>query len=95
MPVMVNPFPDIFIGVAKLFKPVNCCSFTDAGIFLCQIKCGKDGFIDMTTEQFGCYGSEILGCKVSPYSMQDSFVIEECVLTMFGTCLGWRKTLVF
>ena len=95
MSIMVNPFLDIFTRVAELFKPVNCCSFTDAGVFPCQIECGKYGVVDMATEEFGCYGSEILSCQISPYSMQDSFVIEECVLTMFGICFGWRKMLVF
>jgi hypothetical protein len=93
--IMVNPFLDIFTRVAELFKPVNCCLFTDAGIFLCQIECGKYGVVDMATEEFGCCGSKILGCQILPYSMQDSFIIEECVLTMFGTCFGGRKTFVF
>src|ERR1700732_5240208 len=92
---MVNPFLDIFTRVAELFKPVNCCSFTDAGVFLCQIECRKYDVVDMATEEFGCYCSKILGCQISPYSMQDSFIIEECVLTMFGTCFGQRNMFVF
>ena len=87
MSIMVNLFLDIFTRVAKIFKPINCCSFTNAGVFLCQIECGKYGVVDMVTEVFGCYGSEILSCQISPYSMQDSFVITECVLTMFNTAL--------
>ena len=82
MSIMVNPFLDIFTGVAKLFKPVNCCSFADAGILPCQIKCKKYGIVDMVTEVFRCYGAEILGCNISPYSMQDSFVVKKCVLTV-------------
>ena len=95
MSVMVNPFLDIFTGVAKLFKPVNCCSFADAGILPCQIKCRKYGIVDMVTEVFRCYGAKILGCNISLYSMQDSFIVKKHVLTMFGTLFSRRKMSVF
>jgi hypothetical protein len=93
MPIVVNPFLDIFTRVTQLFKPVNRGAFTDAGMFLCQIKCGKYDFVNMATEKFWGYGAKILGCKVSPYTMQDSLVIEKGILSVFGTCFCWRKTL--
>jgi len=93
MPIMVHAFSDVFAGISQLLQPLNSCALADA----CLSSEGegqKNDLVDMTTEEEGGDGAELLCGKVIAYSMDNILVVEQRILTVFKVCLRWWQSLV-
>ena len=93
MPIMVHAFSDVFAGISQLLQPLNSCALADA----CLSSEGegqKNDLVDMTTEEEGGDGAELLCGKVIAYSMDNILVVEQRILIVFKVCLRWWQSLV-
>lgn len=75
MPVMVHAFSDILTGISQLLQPLNSCALAN-DCLSSESKGRENNLVDMTTEEEGGNGAELLCCQVLAYSMDNIFVVK-------------------
>ena len=79
MSIDIHPLFGFFAFISQsVLEPPLCCRFNDCAF---DLERRKDDIIDMFAQGTRSYSAQVLSSKINAHIVQDSFIVEEGVMT--------------